>query len=141
MGADIPGVYSNFRSREISVPREPHHVPRQRYGRCETSRGDWNLGAGTWRGEWVPAPWYVGVRIGEAGHPGPERERHKGRKRKLTPEQSFKKQLALKKERAKAKLRRYQDKMKKPRNIRKVNGAKVDIRGKNVIRSLRPFCF
>ena len=89
MGADIPGVYSNFRSREISVPREPHPVPRQRYGRCETSRGDWNLGAGWGGGEWVPAPWYVGVRIGEAGHPGPERERHKGRKRKLTPEQSF----------------------------------------------------
>ena len=22
-------------------------------------------------GRWVPAPWYVGVRIGEAGHPGP----------------------------------------------------------------------
>ena len=69
--------------------------------------------SGWWRGNWVPAPWYVGVRIGEAGHPGPERERHKGRKRKLTPEQSFKKQLALKKERAKAKLRRYQDNMKK----------------------------
>ena len=86
------------------------------------------MGAGTWRGEWVPAPWYVGVRIGEAGHPGPERERHKGRKRKLTPEQSFKKQLALKKERAKAKLRRYQDEIKKPRNTRKCKGAKVDIR-------------
>ena len=94
------------------------------------------MGAGRWRGEWVPAPWYVGVRIGEAGHPGPERERHKGRKRKLTPEQSLKKQLALKKERAKAKLRRYQDKMKKPRNIRKVKGAKVDIRATDESRPL-----
>ena len=44
--------------------------------------------------------------------PPNERERHKGRKRKLTPEQSFKKQLALKKELAKAKLRRCQDKKK-----------------------------